>query len=331
MIGNQSNNFSLSAILTLGVTILSTHVCADLSSTSPLDTDANVSSHIVPDDAFDCLIEPMSVIELGGSTQGVVESILVERGEPVAKGQAIIKLESSVEIAFTEQAEVRAGMESEIQAREAEFSLAKLEFARFDEMHARELAPKQQRDEAAARLRVAAAAVLQADDNQRLMQLDLQRMRREVARRTLRSPVDGIVVEHYVSLGESVREEPVTRIVQLDPLRVEAVLPGRLFGSIARGYGARVYPEFDNSAPLETTVDVVDPMLDAQSGTFGVGLTLANADLTIAGGQRCRIVFDDAPPIAAAIGTDKTGGNTATEHSSTGALSIDPASEDVAQ
>ena len=331
MIGNISILIPCVAALTMGVTLHSSRISADLLDSASGNTVAEVSGGAAPDDAFDCLIEPMSLIELGGSTPGIVERILVKRGERVKKHQPIIVLESSVENAFIEQAEVRAGMKSEIQAREAEFALAKLEFARFEEMHERELAPKQQRDEAAARLRVAAAAVVQADDNRRLMQLDLQRMRYEVARRTLRSPVDGVVVEHLVSVGEAVRDDPVTRIVQLDPLRVEVVLPGRLFGSISRGYGARIYPEFIDGPPMITNVDVVDPMLDAQSGTFGVGLTLANANMSIAGGQRCRIAFNDAPPVAAANGTQKSAGDAETGNRAAGALTDATASEPPAE
>ena len=292
--------FTVSTLLVSGIAATSLPASGDMRKTASGYATAGNSLQAVPDNAFDCLIEPMSLIELGGSTQGVVEHILVERGERVKKDQVIIELESSVEKAYIEQAEVRARMESEIQAREAEYVLAKLEYARFDEMHKRDLAPEQQRDEAAARLRIAAAAVVQADDNRRLLQLELERLRRELAKRSLKSPVDGIVVDHFVSVGETVRDDPVTRIAQLHPLRVEAVLPGRFFGSLKRGDGARVFPEFNDGAPLSTTINVVDPMLDAQSGTFGVGLTLANADFSIAGGQRCRIVFDDAPPIAAA-------------------------------
>jgi len=302
---NPLVTFSAVATLAFGFTVSPPSAAGGpLDERSSAATSGSVLPRQAPDDAFDCLIEPTSLIELGSSTQGVVARLLVERGESVTRGQALVELESGVEAALLEQAEARAEMQSEVDAREAEFAFAKLEFSRFDEMHTRALVPEQRRDEVSAQRRIAAAALVQAIENRRLLQLDVKRMRRELERRTLRSPVDGIVVEHLVSIGESVRDDAVTRIAQLDPLKVEAVLPGRLFGTLEQGRGARVYPEFDNGAPLVTTVDVVDPMLDARSGTFGVGLTLANPDLAIAGGQRCRIVFDDAPAIAAAVGAD---------------------------
>ena len=39
----------------------------------------------VPDGAFDCLIEPMTMAELGSAVQGVVARLLVERREGVSR------------------------------------------------------------------------------------------------------------------------------------------------------------------------------------------------------------------------------------------------------
>ena len=254
----------------------------------------------IPDDGADCLIEPMTTTELGSSTRGVVARVLVERGEPVIRGQALVELDADVERAFFEQAEARADMRSEILAREAELVLTELEFARVEQLHGQDLVPDRQREEARARHRVAEAALVQALENRRLVQLELLRMRRELERRTLRSPVDAVVVERLVEDGELVADNPVLRLAELDPLRVEAVLPGRLFGTLAPGDVARLYPELGNGAMLEARIDTVDPVLDARSGTFAVRLRLDNADLSIPAGQRCRVAFDapTAIPIA---------------------------------
>jgi len=40
------------------------------------------------------------------------------------------------------------------------------------------------------------------------------------------------------------------------------------------------------------TVTVVDRVLDAASGTFGVRLTLPNPDLQLPAGIRCKVRFD---------------------------------------
>ena len=247
----------------------------------------------VPDDAHDCLIEPHTFANVGSPVQGIVARLLVDRGETVARGQPIVELESAIERATLEQAEARADMRSEVASREADLALARLDERRFADLHARSLAPEQQHDEASARYRVANAALVQALENRKLLYLELQRADRQLAQRTVRSPVDGVVVRQLLFPGELVHDDPVMTIAELDPLHVEVVLPARLFGTLAPGDTARLFLELETGGPLTATVEVVDPLLDARSGTFGVRLRLPNPEHAVVAGQNCRVAFDE--------------------------------------
>ena len=243
------------------------------------------------DAAHECLIEPMVSADVGSQVQGVVRALLVERGQSVARGQPLAELESGVEAAEVEHAEARAALVSEIAARDADLELATLELERVEELHDQDLAPARLRDEARGRRQVAKAAVVQALENRKLLQIELMRARRLLEQRTIRSPVDGVVVEHLAFPGEFVYDNPVVSVARIDPLRVEVVLPARLFGTVVPGEAARVFPELGRGGSLEATVDVVDALIDAGSGTFGVRLRLANPERSIPGGQRCRVAF----------------------------------------
>jgi len=260
------------------------------------------ASNAMTDEALDCLIEPWVTSEVGSPVQGIVSELLVDRGQKVSKGQPLATLESGVEHAEVELAEARALMNSEISAREADLKLAKLDIGRFKDLHSRKVVSSQQRDEAMARFRIASAALTQAKENNMLLQLEYQRMKRQFDRRTLRSPVDGVVVSQLTFAGEFIHDNPAMKIAQLDPLRVEVVLPARLFGSIKVGDKANLFPELNaDGETLTSTVDVVDPLLDTRSGTFGARLKIANADYQIPAGQRCQIAFE--PKVAAALPT----------------------------
>ena len=261
-----------------------------------------------PADAHECLIEPDSVAAIGSPVQGILARLLVDRADSVVAGQPLAELESALERASVAHAEARASMNSEIAAREADLELATLDLERVEEMHRQTLVPAQQRDEAKARRQVASAALVQARENRALLALELERARRQLEQRTLRSPVDGVVVERHARPGEFVYDNPVMTIASLDPLAVEVVLPARLFGSVRPGDAARIFPELERAAPLVATVDVVDRLLDTSSGTFGVRLTLPNPDLAVPGGQRCRVAFD-GPAAAAARPTGPADGN----------------------
>jgi len=81
------------------------------------------------------------------------------------------------------------------------------------------------------------------------------------------------------------------QLAQLNPLNVEVLLPASRFGSIKPGMKATVMPE----APLEgnypAVVKLVDRVVDASSGMFGVRLELPNPDNKLPGGLRCTVSF----------------------------------------
>ena len=245
---------------------------------------------------FDCLVEPMVVAQVGSPVQGVIESLLVDRSDFVKAGDPIANLEAGVERASLNQARLRSQMKSEIQAREADLQLAKTNMTRMQNLYAQKMVPAQEKDEADAELQVAVAALKQAQENYRLVQHELSRAKELLNQRTIRSPVDGVVVEQRAFPGEFVYENPVMTIAQLDPLRVEVVLPARYFGRFSDADVALVYPEIGDGRPLIAEVDVVDRLLDNRSGTFGIRLALPNPDLAIPGGQKCRLEFANQRP-----------------------------------
>lgn len=256
------------------------------------------SVHAAKPDSYECLIEPKVVAQVGTPVQGVIDQLLVDRSDLVTRGQAVALLKSEVEQANFAQAKARAKMVSEINARKADLELAKHSMERMQNLHDQKMVPAQQRDEALAQLHVASAALVQARENYKLLQHELSRAKEMLAQRTIRSPVDGVVVEHRAYPGEFVYENPVMTIAQLDPLRIEVVLPARLFGSFKRGDVAKVYTEIGNTEPLIAEIQVVDRMLDTRSGTFGVRLELPNPDFTIPGGQKCTLEFQPAKDLA---------------------------------
>ena len=65
--------------------------------------------------AADCVITPHKVTELSSPVMGVIEEVLVNKSDKVAKGQVVATLESSVEKAAVELARVRAAIKSEVE------------------------------------------------------------------------------------------------------------------------------------------------------------------------------------------------------------------------
>ena len=127
--------------------------------------------------------------------------------------------------------------------------------------------------------------------NRRLADLELQRTSAEVALRTIKSPVNGVVVERFMHPGEFPKQEKILKIAQIDPLRVEVYAPVAMLGKITVGSSAYVKPEAPVPGEYVAKVTVVDRVVDAASGTFGVRLELANHDLKLPAGLKCTVRF----------------------------------------
>jgi len=243
---------------------------------------------------YDCLIEARQSIELRSSVEGVIDSIRVQRGQLVKKGELVATLDSGTERAALAVARSRASMEGDIKQAEARVDLTRKKWERAAELQKKNFVSANARDEAEADYRLAQEQLRSARENQRLAQLDVKRAEQVVDQRLIRSPVNGVVVEVLLRPGElmsSNQKNPIMKIVEVDPLNVELVLPVSRFGAIKAGQQAEVLPEQPVGGEYKAKVEVVDPVVDAASGTFGVRLRLPNPGNRIPAGVKCRARF----------------------------------------
>lgn len=236
-----------------------------------------------------CLIEPHRVVELGSPVIGVIESIEVERGDRVRKGQVIATLRADVERAAVGVAATKADVAAEVQAAQANYDLARRKHERAQDLVDRKFISSQALEQARADADVAEQKLAQAREQRRIWDRELKLAEAQLGMRTIRSPANGVIAERYVSPGERVEEKPIVRLATIDPLRVELVVPAQLFGSIQTGSFLNVVPELPNAKPRLAKVVLVDPLIDGPSNTFRARLQLPNANYEVPAGLRCRV------------------------------------------
>jgi RND family efflux transporter MFP subunit len=240
---------------------------------------------------LDCVIEPNDVVEIGSPVTGLIETIHVERGDTVEVGQILVELESGVEKAAVELARVRAGMQSDVKSRAARLSLDERRQGRAGELFERDALSLDEVDQLETEAELARLELRKARENRELAKLELHQAIEALERRIIHSPISGVVVERKMSPGEVVDEETILTVAQIDPLRVEVILPSMMFGSIQPGMRAAVVPEHAADRVQVASVVIVDRVIDAASGTFGVRLELPNPDFAIPGGLHCQVRF----------------------------------------
>jgi len=210
------------------------------------------------------MMEPHVTVSVASQVPGILEEVLVQRGDVVTKGQVLATLRAGVEKADMEQASALLDFNRRKLVRNNEL-VAKGNVSANDED---EMATEVKKDEAI-----------------------LHQVAAKLEMKTIRSPVDGVVVKVDLTAGEYVGEKPIMTIAQIDPLNVEVVVPVSEYGTIKKDMRAEVRPESPVGGVYMGKVTIVDRVVNAASGSFGVRVELPNHNLAIPSGLKCIVRF----------------------------------------
>jgi RND family efflux transporter MFP subunit len=244
------------------------------------------------EEVHDCLIEPFLVVQVGAPLEGVIASVSARRGARVAAGEEIARMESAVEEATLRMAEHNAASTTGVDLARARVDLLASEARRQRELANRAIVSAAQLEVAESELAQARVELARAEDDRRMAALDRDRAATQLERRTIRSPVDGIILRRLIGPGEYAHSQSaIAQIAAIDPLHVEVFLPTRLYGRIAEGQSALVRPAEPVGGEYRAVIETIDQVFDAASDTFGVRLVLPNPGERLPGGVDCTLVL----------------------------------------
>lgn len=245
---------------------------------------------------LDCMVKPEMYIELSSPTAGVLEQVLVNKGDHVTKGQPLVQLEASVEIAKVNQAKYEAANNSDINNRKVQLAFAKRTQVRYQGLIQKSSISQLEKDKADTQVTLAEIELKKARENKRVAALALELAKAQLALKTIKSPIDGIVIDRFAMVGESIADRAIMKLAQVDPLRVELVAPTEYFGLIKEGMAVDIRPERPVNKTFKATVTIVDQLIDPASGSFSVRMALPNSGNELVGGVNCVAVFNFEAP-----------------------------------
>ncbi len=242
---------------------------------------------------LNCRIEPSVTVEMSSAVEGVISEVLVEKNDEIKKGDVLARLDAGLETATAELRRVQSELTSDVQAQQLALEFSERALVRVKDLYEKKAASFSELDKYKTEHAIAQQQLQQALDRKRQAELEHGRALADLQRRTLISPIDGIVVERLKEPGEHIDFEPVLKLVQLDPLRVEVYAPASLYGKIKPGTKARVTPELGvDNRNYQAEVTLVDKVIDGPSNTFGIRLSIPNPDYRLPSGLKCRVTFD---------------------------------------
>lgn len=238
-----------------------------------------------------CLMKPYLEVSLGAPVEGLIEQVAVDRGDWVSKGQAVVTLEASVEQATVSLAKAKADAEAAIKTTQAKMAFSTRKVERATELYKSNSIAKHEFDEAQTEKAIAETAYLEATERKREAELEWQRATASLKLHTIHSPLNGVVVDRLLSPGELARHQPILKLAQINPLRIEVFAPLTLLGKLEPGMKAEVRPEGSGSKTYQAEITVVNRVVDSASGTFGVRLEMPNPNNAIPAGLACTVTF----------------------------------------
>ncbi len=204
--------------------------------------------------------------DVAANVSGQVTRTYVERGQPVKKGQVLAMVDSK---AATFQA---AAATAQSKAAETQVQQAEQDCARADTLFAQGALPKaeyeRQKSACTAQLYSANAARAQADLAGKL-----------AGDTIIRSPIDGIVGERFVNVGEFVQPPSrVASVYAIDQVKVNISVPESAVGLVKEGLKLELEVSAHPDRLFPATVRFVSPALRAQTRDLIVEAIAPNAD-----------------------------------------------------
>jgi len=191
--------------------------------------------------------------ELSAEISTVVESIPVEVGQQVKKGDLLVALR-------------KKDFQLVLQREQAELAAleVRIEFAQYQLQRAKTLQQQQAVSEELLKQRETDLAVLQSDKKSR--QVSIEQARRNLAKCNIRAPFDAVIVEKIVSVGELANPgTPLLRIVDAQHREVTAKLQSYQIASLHAAADLH-FQNRNNSYPLNlrSVLPVIDPTARTQ-------------------------------------------------------------------
>ena len=194
---------------------------------------------------------------------GQVEAIRFESGQPVDKGEVLLELDDSVDLA-------------ELEGLKAERRLAEVQFRRTEQLLEERSVSRSEYDEAAARLESADA--------------QLASKRAVIRKKTIRAPFSGQLGIRQVDLGEYLA--PGARIVPLqalEPIYLDYTVPEREFARLAPGREVIVRVAAYPDEEFRGRITAINPGLEQETRTVQVRATLDNAERRLRPGMFAQV------------------------------------------
>ena len=219
-------------------------------------------------------------LELTGTIEGITQAAIippaagtlvnlyVEEGSAVQKDQPLAQLQNH-------------NIEATAQRASLDYQKARSEFARIESLYEKGAIAEREYRESRSALDIA--------------QIGNREAQKTKAQNTIKSPIDGTVTTISAREGEVVGSTALLTIVDLNKLRLTAMVPEKELGFIKLGQAATIISAYDEKMTSKGSIQYISPVVESASGSIKIFIDLEKNQNTLRAGQfvRARIKVDE--------------------------------------
>ena len=234
----------------------------------PVETTAVLRGDIANYYAANAIMESVDEADVIAKVHGLVEGVFVEEGDFVEKGQVLAEIDST-------------RYQLTLQQRQAELKRVKSEFDRLSSANHQSLVSADQLEKLEWQYKSLEAAT-------KLAALDVKEAK-------VVAPISGYVSTRYAKPGNLVhqyQQKNLFHIVSQQELQGVLHLPEGQFSKLKTGQNVKLkVPAIDNQM-FNAKVERISPVIDANSGTFKVVITMDNSKQTLKAGMFAEVSIE---------------------------------------
>lgn len=222
--------------------------------------------------SYTATVEPQIINNISSNTPNRIKQILVDEGQLVAAGQRVAVLDDVNTFSY----------ETQVNNAKANLKNVEVNYNRAVELFKIGGGTKQQVDAMEIQLINAKNALAQAE----------RALRNARENTVLTTPISGVVTARNYDPGDMTGNLPIVTVARVQPVKIVINVTESELPKIRKGMPAAITFDTYGDEKFHGTVTTVMPTVDAQSRTFGVEITLPNADRRVLPGMFGRVTLN---------------------------------------
>ncbi len=249
--------------------------------------------------------EPIEKRDVASAQADVIAKMLIQEGSEVVANDILAELDNNVLKQSLRMAELRANSTSGIKSAEAAIRTRQSRYEKLVPLLENGQANPAEVENAKAEFDAALADLQLANEKKQETEIEVERIRAEIDRRIIRSPITGVVTQIHCRPGEFIasNERQFATVVRLDELRVRFYLLDETASQLAKGQAAKLLLG-PSKTEITGTIEFVSPVTDPDSNTCRVDVVIDNRLGQYRSGTAC--VWNGAGRSNPAVVTSRT-------------------------